>query len=193
MEKTTKSLKTIDLAFLYLDLTLCDRCRGTDANLDEALSEIAGILRGAAVEVSLGKIQVRSEAKAERLGLVSSPTIRINGRDIAPEFRESRCGACETVSGMKGIDCRTWLFQGKEYTVAPKDLIIDAILREVYGGSAREEAPLPKGVPENLRTFFEGKAASSCCAPAKQVVCCEASEKERCCGNSPAGGCGCKD
>jgi len=34
----------------------------------------------------------------------------------------------------RDVDCREWVYQGKEYTASPKAMIIDAIFREVYGG-----------------------------------------------------------
>ena len=57
------------------------------------------------------------------------------------------------------MDCRVWMYKGKEYNAPPKAMIIDAILREVYSdknvllsdGVDREAYQLP----ENLRRFFE--------------------------------------
>lgn len=188
--------RTIEIDFLYVDLTVCTRCIGTDAHLEEALSEVSRILDVAGVEVSVRKTLVESEEQAKTLGFLSSPTIRINGNDIALEFRESRCESCV---GNVPVNCRIWVFQGQEYTEAPKAMIVDAILREAYRDSLLQEPPgqprEPREVPENLRSFFRGKAArnqSSCCPPEEQSDCCEASEKSACCGPSDSKGCGCK-
>jgi hypothetical protein len=191
--------RKIEIDFLYVDLTACTRCIGTDANLEEALSEVSRILEAAGGEVSVRKTLVESEEQAKALGFFSSPTLRINGKDIALEFRESRCESCEACAGNVPVNCRVWVFQGKEYTEAPKGMIIDAILREVYSAPLSQE-PLERPrksreVPENLRRFFSGKAAtkqSSCCPPAEQADCCAASEKAACCGASDSKGCGCK-
>jgi len=190
--------RKIQIDFLYVDLTACTRCIGTDAHLEEALSEVSRILEAAGVEVSVRKTLVESEEQAKAVGFFSSPTIRINGKDIALESRESRCESCEACAGNVPVNCRVWIFQGKEFTEAPKAMIVDAILREVYGGTTSKEPPARSrkrlDVPENLRRFFSGKAAvkeSSCCPPAEQADCCEASEKAACCGASDSKGCGC--
>jgi len=192
-------IRKIDIEFLYIDLTVCTRCIGTDVNLRAALSEVSQILKTAGVEVSLRKTLVESEEQAEALGFFSSPTIRVNGKDIALEFRESRCASCETCACNGAVHCRVWVFQGREYTEAPKAMIIDAILREVYRSESLQERPVrPHEVPENLRRFFAGKAAlaavneTSCCPPTEQTACCEPSEKAECCEASDPISCGCR-
>jgi glutaredoxin len=191
--------RKIEIDFLYVDLTVCTRCKGTDTNLEEALSEGSRILETAGVEVSVRKTLIESEEQAKALGFFSSPTIRINGKDIAIEFRESRCDSCEACAGNVPVNCRVWVFQGREHTEAPKAMIVDAILREAYGSGSSQVPPARprkrQDVPENLRRFFRGKAAlkpSSCCPPAEQADCCAVSEKAGCCEASDSGACGCK-
>jgi Domain of unknown function (DUF2703) len=188
----------IDL--LFLDLTTCTRCRGADRNLESALEAARDVLTAAGTEVDVNKIHVESAAQARELGLVSSPTIRVNGHDIALELRESSCGseACTDGCG-ESIDCRVWVHRGREHTEPPVEMILDAILREVYGGSAVERArdPQPYELPENLERFFAGKAAvvpvdAACCSPAEQSSCCEAEDKVDCCGTATGIGCGCR-
>jgi Domain of unknown function (DUF2703) len=193
--------KQIDVEFLYLDLDVCTRCRGTDANLDAALAAVGGVLDATGVETIVRKTLVASAAQAAMLGLVSSPTIRVNGKDIALEFRESSCDSCAEACGCGGtIDCRVWVWQGEEHTAAPVRMIVDAILREVYGGRARPAvAPAPlAAVPDNLARYFAAKSpapaagAVSCCAPAERESCCEPAAKASCCGNASSGSCGCR-
>lgn len=191
--------RKIEIEFLFIDLALCTRCKGTDSNLDEVLTEVSRVLETAGVEVSVRKILVESDEQAKALDFFSSPTIRINGRDIALEFRESRCASCEACACNGEINCRVWVFQGREYTEAPKAMIVDAILREVYHGGKPAEPPMrPKETPENLHRFFAGKEALSaaktfsCCPPDEQADCCPPSEKEACCEVSGSGGCGCR-
>jgi len=56
------------------------------------------------------------------------------------------------------VDCRVWVYQGREYTVPPKAMIIEAILKEVYGGGsseqAKQEAEQEYVIPENLKRFY---------------------------------------
>jgi hypothetical protein len=191
----------IEIDFMYIDLEVCTRCKGTDVNLDAALKTVRGVLESAGAEVAVRKTLVDSESKAMELGFVSSPTIRVNGRDIALELRESSCASCDEVCGCEGqVDCRVWVYQGKEHTVAPVPMIVDAILTAVYG--TKEEMPVPSRatpVPENLKRFFAAKAAkarASCCSVEEQAACCEPSQKSTCCAppveTAQPAGCGCR-
>ena len=70
------------------------------------------------------------------------------------DFKESLCESCGDVCGDM-VDCRVWIYQGKEYTEAPKAMIIDAILREVYGGpKTSSERAKSVDLPENLKIFL---------------------------------------
>ena len=201
--KQEPSGKTIEIDFLFLDLDTCVRCKGTDASLDAALKSAQSVLTSAGATVSVRKTLVDTEQKALELGFLSSPTIRVNGRDIALELKESHCGSCSDACG-SDIDCRVWTWQGREYTEAPEPLIVDAILLAVYGG-AQQLAPKLAGsvpalsIPENLMRVFVNKAAqqaSVCCPPAEQDACCAPSEKSACCdadaSMGQAAGCGCR-
>ena len=150
--------RKIDIDFLFLDLSVCVPCRGTETSLEEAISEVAKVLEATGVEVTVNKIKVQTEEQARELGFVSSPTIRINGRDIQLEVKESQCESCGDLCG-DDVDCRVWMYQGKEYTIPPKAMIIEAILKEVYGG-VKEASEIPLGIddiPNNLKKFFDAK------------------------------------
>jgi hypothetical protein len=190
---TTRRTVTVD--FLYLDLEVCGRCRGTNANLETALSAVSDVLGAAGAEVRVNKTLVDSEAKARALGFVSSPTLRVNGRDVALDLRESPCEseACACASGGAAIDCRVWVYRGEEHTQAPVPMIVDAILAEVYGGEARPSPATPAVVPENLQRFFRSRgpeAAGACCDARREASCCEPSQKEACCETTRGGDAG---
>jgi len=156
-QESIKKEKII-IELMYIDLTTCDRCIGTDSSLDEAIAEASGLLSSTGREIEVRKILVETEKQAEELGFISSPTIRINGQDIQLEFKESLCGCCGEIVG-EDIDCRVWIWQGKEYTTPPKAMLLDAILRHVYGQPQGVDkiAAQPKQVPENLKRFFAAK------------------------------------
>ncbi len=150
----------LDIEFLYLDLSVCERCRDTESALEDAIVEVARILELTGVETSVTKTHVTSEKQAVELGLLVSPTIRLNGRDMQMDFRESRCDSCGTLCDCEGgVSCREWEYRGRWYTSPPKGLIVESILREVYGGAAEDRVvPVRPGeAPDNLKRFFSAR------------------------------------
>jgi hypothetical protein len=189
--------RRIEIEFLFLDLNTCTRCVGTDQNLEKALNAVEHFLASVGIEVHVEKSLIDSPAKAVAHRFVSSPTIRVNGRDIALETRESKCDSCTDLCGCAdGTNCRVWVYRGEEYTEAPVAMIVEAILEQAF----ESERPMAQAsstydVPENLKRFFAGAAqdASACCSPAEQGACCEPVEKVACCGAAGATQvCGCQ-
>lgn len=184
---TQDGSRRLNVDFMYLDLDVCTRCQGTETSLEEAISEVARVLEATGVQVAIRKIHVQSEEQARELGFVSSPTIRINGRDIQLDVKESLCESCGDLCG-EDVYCRVWVYQGKKYTVPPKAMIIDAILREVYGGAkgVSQGSPQTGVVPDNLKRFFSAKRRKE-----KQ----EEHSKPSCCpdslGSEEGGSCTC--
>jgi hypothetical protein len=149
--------RVLEVEFLYLDRTFCDRCKGTEEVLREAVAEAQKILGPTGVAVSLKMTQVTSEQEALSLGFLSSPTVRIMGRDAELDVKENPCQSCGELSGCD-ISCRVWTWQGQEYSVPPKAMMLDAILRDAYlhlGGERLLPAAIPR-VSDNLRRFFRG-------------------------------------
>lgn len=142
----------IDL--LFLDLSVCTRCQGTDENLDAAVAEVSKVLESTGTEVVVNRVHVLSEELARRYQFVSSPTIRVNGRDIQMDIRESLCESCGDLCG-DSVDCRVWVYRGREYTEPPKAMIIESILREVYGSREAGGETAEYALPENLKRFYD--------------------------------------
>jgi hypothetical protein len=196
----------IDL--LYLDLETCTRCVATDRSLESAIEATRELLAATGIVVEVNRVHVESAAQARALRFISSPTIRVNGRDLAIELRESPCGseACTDGCGDQ-IACRVWVHEGHEHTEPPPALIADAILREVSGGTPVAPGPNREAyeLPENLERFFAGKAAGqaeaataeepsnlACCSPREQRSCCDPEDKPECCDAVSEGPCGCR-
>lgn len=194
--------------FLFLDLENCTRCRGTDRTLESALEAASDVLVSTGTEVAVNKIHVQSAEQARELRFESSPTIRLNGRDVALELRESSCDSEGCTDGRgEAINCRVWIHRGREYTEPPVAMIVDAILREVHreSSAASESAAERYELPENLERFFAGNEAvdtvaqpapeeprqAPCCSRAEQRSCCNPEDKAGCCGTS-GDGCGCR-
>ena len=195
------SARELDVELLALDLDTCTRCVGTLANIEEAIEMVQRVLGVTGTEVRVRKTLIESEERARRHRFETSPTVRVNGRDIAFETLESRCDSCTDLCGCDaGTTCRVWRYGREDYTEAPVGLVVEAILGEVYSETPRvaSEPVAYEDVPENLSRFFTGRsamevaAASSCCSPDEQEACCEPAAKASCCGSGEGGSCECR-
>lgn len=140
-----------------MDTTICGRCQDTEKALDEAVASVAIVLNAAGYGVKVNKVNIATRELAIQVQFVSSPTIRVNGNDIAVELRETVCEDCGELCG-DTVDCRVWLYNGVEYNAPPKELIVDAILREVYSAKQGEPERKAYQLPDNLETYFVAKA-----------------------------------
>jgi hypothetical protein len=190
--------RIIEVDFLYLDLTTCSRCRASDASLHAAVEIVRPVLDAVGASIEVRKTFVETEEQARMLRFVSSPTIHVNGHDIAGELVESSCSECGELCGCSGgVDCRVWHYRGEHHTEAPIGMIVEAILAEVGpAGAARSEETMSIEVPENLKRFFTGvdtaQNTSSCCSADEQATCCDQAEKAGCCGDAASSSCGCR-
>jgi hypothetical protein len=192
----------IEIDFLYLDLTTCTRCVGSDENLKEAIAIVSPALALSGKHITLNHILIDSEETAVAHQFVTSPTVRVNGRDIAEEMKESQCDTCTDLCGCEeGTDCRVWVYQGEEFNQAPTALIVEAIMQAAYRPpiAAKVDVGQYKEVPINLQRFFSAKTepaaaeAASCCSTSVQQSCCEPTEKPDCCGDTATTElCGCQ-
>jgi len=149
--------KTLNIDFLYLDLSVCERCQGTESNLDQAVDEVSKVLEIAGFDLQLNKVNIDSEELAVKYHFLSSPTIRVNGKDIDLEVRETACKECGDLCG-DSVDCRVWEYEGVQYNEPPVAMIVNAIMKEVYNPSAvASSLDSAYTLPENLKTFFAGR------------------------------------
>jgi hypothetical protein len=193
--------RIIDVELLALDLSTCPRCVGTLENIETAIKTVQPVLEVTEIDVGLRKILIASEEQACEHRYVTSPTVRINRRDIGFETLESACEACSDLCGCaEGTTCRVWRYRGQEFTQAPVGLIVEVLLREIVAShpQAVTESPVYEGVPENLRQVFtrqsgQGLAGlNACCPPTEQEGCRESDEKAACCGTAESGACSCR-
>lgn len=203
--------RTMEIELLGLDLTTCGRCTGSARNLAEAIEAVAPVLRQTGIDVRVTRHVVTTAAQAEQLRFAASPTIRIDVHDIAPDFRQTNCNECADLCGCDGVvDCRVWIWEGREHLEAPRGMIIDALLKAYVTGPANGP-PAAFSLPENLRRFFARKHPSQpidapasadvrspdCC---DRTTCCDDDSIADCCedrasASQPAGteaACGCR-
>lgn len=153
IDKTTKKLFKIE--YLYLDLKTCDRCMDTDKLLDEVVEVLKPALQLAGYEVRYRKHEMATEQIAQKFEFVSSPTIRVNGRDIFGDVIENDCGCCGDIAGV-AVDCRAYEIDGQIYDVPTKEMLAKAILKSIDRFAPCNKQPYI--MPDNLKRFFEGKA-----------------------------------
>lgn len=176
--------RRLDIEFLYLDLTECARCTDTAAGLTGAIGLLDPVLRETGFEVRLRRVHVTTEQQAREARFASSPTVRIDGRDVALESRESPCTDCGGLCKDSGpVSCREWRYRGRWHTSPPRALFVEAILGAMARAAAapastsalvpapaaapaRSSPPCcgdsgppadsvpPFELPENLRRFF---------------------------------------
>jgi Domain of unknown function (DUF2703) len=112
------SPRNLNIELLALDLSTCSRCTGSLSNIEQAIAILQPVLAIAGTVIQFQKILVKSEAQAQQLQFISSPTIRVNGRDIISEITESCCNDCSEISGSsEGTLCRTWFYQGEKAVI----------------------------------------------------------------------------
>lgn len=147
--------------FLYLDLSLCERCQATDIVLDEALIELRDELKDVK-QISVNKIKILSDKEAKKYDLISSPTLRINGKDIEEiitgklEIKENYCSSCSEVC-CGDTNCRTYEYNGTISDFIPKEMIKEAIM-------------LVLGIKTEPKEDETGD--SPCCPPSNQTSSC---------------------
>ena len=86
-------------------------------NYEPAVEAVYHVLQEEGARADVVEIEV-SEARAEQLGFLGSPTIRVDGRDVE--------NATGTPHGC-GIACRTYIDNGRRTGVPPSEWIRAAI------------------------------------------------------------------
>lgn len=157
--------KILNVELLVIDLTSCARCVPTGGQLKQAVGLLAPVASALGIELKHREIVVQTPQEAKTLGFLSSPTIRLNSRDIAQDIRESLCESCgDLTENNTLVDCREWHYRGKVYSAAPLPLLIEAIMAAMLDIDVPPVTPEPIAeLPENLQRYFDHKRPSSRC------------------------------
>ena len=162
-KKGSSVMKQLAIDFLYLDLETCERCIATDETLKQAIETLSAIFDMLGYNVTRNMVNITSKELAEQHSFVSSPTIRMNGVDICSELVESACADCGDLCG-DSVDCRMFVYEGKPYEQPPIPMIVESILKAIYGEQPHEDKTYT--LPDNLEQFFAGKSSrcdGGCC------------------------------
>jgi hypothetical protein len=159
-EDTLPEILVVNIDFLFLDLSVCTRCQGTEGSIEDSIKQTSEFLKNIGYEVKVNRIHIETEDQAIDHRFVSSPTIRINGRDIQMDIRESRCSSCSSLADGASVDCRLWYHKGKGYSAPPKEMIIDAVMNAIY--NRQEPSPASNEeksfvLRDNLHEYFVNK------------------------------------
>jgi len=161
--------RRLNIELLVIDLESCARCVPTGEQVRNAIELVAPAAEAQGIGLTYREIVVQTAEEAKARALLSSPTIRINGRDIDQDIRESECESCgDLTDNDVSVDCREWHYRGQVYSAAPLPFLVeklmDAMLRLDEMPPVTPE-PLAE-LPENLVRYFANKkpaAGSGCC------------------------------
>ena len=155
--------KPVLVEYLYLDLQVCDRCIGTEEVLKEVLTKLSPVLKLAGYALEYRKTKMDTTELAQQYRFESSPTVRVNGRDVCFKVQENACDCCSDISGSI-VDCRIFEYEGQSYEVPPQEMLAEAILKAVFGSQGAPCcAEKAYSLPKNLEVFYEGKSNKSGC------------------------------
>lgn len=187
-ERYRGKLQKVQVDFLYLDLTCCDRCQGTDKRVEAAVARCRDVLAACGYDIVLNSVLVDSAEKAKRYRFESSPTVRVNGVDICPSVEENDCDCCTDICDVP-VTCRIFPFNGTYYEVPPTDMLVRGIMEVVLQNRQPADPPLPYELPKNLKRFYKGvekkakkgKGGSCCCSGQDNSCCCDSGNESCCC------------
>ena len=155
-----ENTKVLNIELLAIDLSVCARCIPTNDQLQKAVQLLTPVAKILGIELKYQTIVIQSTDDAKRYALLSSPTIRLNGRDIAQDIQESACESCGDLTKSNTlVDCREWHYAGKVYSSAPLPMLLEAIMEAMLKINVElltMPAPLEE-LPENLKKYFANR------------------------------------
>lgn len=129
---TSKNRKVVLVEYLYLDLNTSERCVRTQKVLEYVLDELRHAFKIAGYALEYHKVLIETAEMATTYKFLSSPTIRVNGRDI----------------------CR---FAEETYEVPSSEMIAEAIIQWSLVPKTPYCCLDNYVLPDNLKKFFDGK------------------------------------
>src|SRR5262249_43316553 len=119
---------------------------------------VKDVLRAEGVDADVREVLVADQQSALRLGFRGSPTIRVNGQDVA--------GPCRSEEGF-ALSCRLYPGSG-QIGLPPADMVRRAVLQARNEG--RHEIGSTKmkqgtGISASLGAIFSVLATLGCCLP----------------------------
>jgi len=144
MLRRTLPIDFIEVAMPEPERAGCAACDSARARLDAAIAAAGPILDQIEIDIAVREILVRTRAEAKLLRLRASPTIRIHGKEIAPEHGEG--------------EKRAWHWRGQALDLPPANMIVEAILAAAADPVSLPTAPY--ALPSYLGRFLADQTAS---------------------------------
>lgn len=166
----------IELDFLYLDLSHCERCSGTEKAVEQAIEAAEPALMALGYSIALRRVQIISAEHAREESFALSPTVRVNGTDIQPEKFHGGCRECSDLCGCPdGMACREWQWEGRRSLTPPVAMIVHHVIAAAISPAAAKicsGVAAPAGQSSDMveRFFTANEASADRCCP---QGCCE--------------------
>lgn len=157
--------KTLNVELLVIDLSTCSRCVPTGEQLKAAVGLLEPVAGQLGIELRYIEHVVTTPEEAKARALLSSPTIRLNGRDMAQDIRESACASCgDLTANDTVVDCREWHYRGEVFTAAPLPMLLEQIMQAMIkiDELPMDDPPPLEVLPANLQKFFANKEQAGC-------------------------------
>ena len=90
--------KVVVIEYLYMDLNTCESCV-TEKVLERVVDELRHAFKIAGYDLEYHKVLIETAEMATTYKFLSSPTIRVNGRNICNSVKENNCGYREDITG----------------------------------------------------------------------------------------------
>ena len=120
----------VELELFYLDLDTCEPCQGAQTTVHEAAQQLQTNLQQTGRTMSVHAVRLDDAEQAAALGIVSSPTVRVNGADVYLPVEQDHCPTCSAIADVP-IDCRTYRWHGDRYPHPPTGMIVEAVYRQL--------------------------------------------------------------
>lgn len=142
-----KKPQPVIIDFLYIDAHAANSWQDSLSVLKTAIVELSNLLNSSGLYIKVNETPIDTAELAIAHRFVCSPTIAINGVDIAET----------TQSSIDDTNCRVWVYKGATYSTVPKPLVISAIIKAIYGATIPAVAR-PFSLPPALQKFFDANS-----------------------------------
>lgn len=138
-----ENARVVVIEYLYLDLNTCESSVRTEKVLESIVDELRHAFKIAGYDLEYHKVLIETAEMATAYRFLSSPTIRVNGRDICNYVKENNCGCCEDIDGTSLAE------------MIAEEIIKWALIPKLPSFLLDEYV-----LPDDLKKFFDGKRVS---------------------------------